>query len=66
MLDIDFTSPDEGINKLKSAVAVRNQMGGAMYWNICEDDCLCLAHKLVVAGVDKDTISEIGGWELRI
>ena len=29
MLDIDFNTPEEGITKLKKAVEIRNQMGGA-------------------------------------
>ena len=65
MLDIDFKTPKEGIEKLKKAVATRNQMGGAMYWNICEDDCLRLADKLTAAGVDKDLIASVGGWTRR-
>lgn len=65
MLDIDFKTPEEGIQKLKSAVNIRNQMGGAMYWQICEDDCLKLADKLSVSGVDKKLIASIGEWGLR-
>jgi|GEM_PF-1682714 len=65
MLDIEFTTPEEGIEKLKKAVEIRNKMGGDLYWNICEDDCLKLADKLTAAGVDKQIIASIGGWELR-
>ena len=65
MLDMDFQTNDEGIQKLKAAVNIRNQMGGALYFNICEDDCLKLADKLAAFGVDKGLIAEIGGWELR-
>lgn len=64
MLDINFGTIEEGIEKLKSAVGTRNQMGGAMYWNICEEDCLRLADKLSAAGADKQLIASIGGWEL--
>lgn len=62
MLDIDFNTPEEGITKLKKAVETRNQMGGALYFNVCEEDCLRLADKLTTAGVDKQTIAKIGGW----
>lgn len=65
MLDIDYNTPEEGLEKLKKAVEIRNQMGGAMYWSICEDDCLRLADKLSAAGVDKDMIASIGGWTRR-
>jgi hypothetical protein len=36
-------------------------MGGALYYNICNDDCAELANKLVVAGADKKEISAIVG-----
>ena len=65
MLDIDFKTAEEGIEKLKKAVAVRNKMGGALYWNICEDDCLKLADRLTAAGADKLAIAAIGGWGVR-
>lgn len=65
MLDIEFNDIDEGIEKLKNAVGIRSEMGGGMYWNICEDDCLRLADKLVASGVDKTEIAKIGGWEIK-
>jgi|AGTN01.1.fsa_nt_gi hypothetical protein len=65
MLDIDFQTTDEGIEKLKKAVSIRNQMGGALYFNICEEDCLRLADALTAKGVDKDLIAGIGDWERR-
>lgn len=65
MLDTTFTTPEEGIEKLKKAVNIRNQMGSALYFNICEDECLKLADKLSAAGVDKNLIASIGGWELK-
>ena len=65
MLDSDFSTPEEGVEKLKKAVNIRNSMGSALYFNICEDECLKLANKLNAAGVDKNLIAFIGGWELR-
>lgn len=65
MLDTDFKTPGEGIAKLKKAVETRNQMGGALYFNVCEEDCLRLADELTAAGVDKQTIAKIGGWEVQ-
>ena len=65
MLSIDFQTKEEGIQRLKSVVRTRDQMCSAMYWQICEDDCLKLADKLSVAGVDKNLIASIGGWELK-
>lgn len=57
----DFTSKEEGIEKLKEAVKLRDQMGGAMYWNIMNEDCCEIADKLSRMGVDRDHISEILG-----
>lgn len=65
MLDINFKTPEDGIEKLKRAVGIRNQMGGDLYWYVCEEDCLKLADRLTAAGVDKNTIASIGGWEIR-
>jgi len=65
LLDINFETLEEGIEKLKKAVETRNQMGGATYWNICEEDCLRLADKLSATGVNKDLIASIGGWTRR-
>jgi len=59
VLDIIFSTPEEGIEKLKSAVQIRDTMGGAMYWNICNDDCLMLAHNLVSVGADEQQIFSI-------
>lgn len=33
----EFATVDEGLEKLKEAVKLRNQMGGALYWNILND-----------------------------
>ena len=65
VLDIDFKTTEEGIEKLKRAIKKRDRMGGALYWNACEGDCLKLADRLTAAGVDKNIIASIGGWEIR-
>ncbi len=65
MLDTKFITIEEGMEKLRGAVNTRNMMGGVMYFNICEEDCLRIADRLVSMGADKNTIAEIGGWELR-
>ena len=59
MLDIEFKTVDEGIEKLKDTVSIRNQMGGALYWNICNDDCLKLADNLIRAGAAYREVKEI-------
>lgn len=57
----DFTTNEEGIEKLKEAVKLRDQMGGAMYWNIMNEDCCEIADKLSRMGADRDQISAILG-----
>ena len=59
MLDKDFTTKEDGLNKLKDAVALRNQMGGALYYNILNDDCLEIADKLISMGADKSQLSAL-------
>ena len=61
MLDIEFSTIDEGKEKLKKAISIRNRMGGAMYYNICNDVCAELANNLLAAGADKKEISTIIG-----
>jgi len=65
MWDTSFTTIEEGFEKLKSAVSTRDNMGGALYFNVCEENCLKIANRLVSIGADKNTIAKIGGWELR-
>ena len=45
----------EFYTKEKGAVRLRNSMGGALYWNILNDDCLRMAYKLLDMGVSRDT-----------
>lgn len=52
---------EQGIEKLKESVSLRDQMGGAMYWNILNDDCCELARKLLDMGADRQTLSNILG-----
>lgn len=59
MLDINFTSTEEGMEKLRKYVSIRNVMGGALYWNIVNDDCLRLADALYPAGADRNEIESI-------
>ena len=59
MLNINFTSTEEGMEKLRKYVSIRNTMGGALYWNIVNDDCLRLANALCLAGTDRNEIESI-------
>lgn len=53
----EFSAKEEGLEKLKEAVRLRNQMGGALYWNILNDDCLRMADKLLGMGVSRETLA---------
>lgn len=57
--DHEFSTKEEGLEKLKGAVRVRNSMGGAMYWNIMNDDCLAMAEKLMSMGVPRAELEDI-------
>lgn len=49
------------IAELKKHVALRDQMGGNLYYNIINDECCQKAQALADKGVDKDELSEILG-----
>lgn len=55
----EFSTAEEGLEKLKGVVSLRNQMGGALYWNIMNDDCLAMAAKLMEMGVEQDELVKI-------
>jgi len=60
--DANFKELEEGMVKLKEAVKLRDQMGGAMYYNILNDDCCAIANKLLtLEGANKSEISKILG-----
>lgn len=59
MLDANFDNIETGLQKLKDAVSLRNKMGGALYYNILNDDCNEIASKLRNMGADADEIIAI-------
>jgi hypothetical protein len=56
-----FESIEQGIEKLKEAVSIRDQMGGAMYYNILNDDCCEMAITLASMGANREELSKILG-----
>jgi hypothetical protein len=42
----DFKTIEQGEKNLKEAYSLRDQMGGALYWNILNDDCREISQKL--------------------
>jgi len=49
------------LEKLKKKVSLRNQMGGALYWNVCNDECCQIANECLTAGGDRTEIEAILG-----
>ncbi len=59
----ESTDKDFLLRELSRFIALRNQMGGALYWNVIKDDCIKLCQKcseLGVAWSDIVTIMESG------
>lgn len=46
-IDIKTKDADALLKELKSMVAMRNQMGGSMYYNVCNDDAQRIANRLI-------------------
>ena len=59
MFDDNFETKEQGIEKLKEVVSIRNRMGGYLYWNIVNDDCMKIADKLYGMGASSEEIREI-------
>ena len=57
----DFQTVEEGMAALKKAVSLRDQMGGALYYNILNEDCCAIANKLTRLGADRAEIRTILG-----
>lgn len=55
----DFETKEQGLENLKQVISIRNKMGGALYWNIMNDDCIEIALKLQSMGVSSDEINAI-------
>ena len=49
------------LKELKKKVELRDSMGGALYWNIVNDQCCELANKCLEAGVENSVIAGILG-----
>jgi hypothetical protein len=56
-----LNSQDQALEELKKKVNIRNQMGGALYYNILNDECCQLANKCTELGCDRKQIESILG-----
>lgn len=54
-------SIDKGflLSELKRIVDIRNQMGGSLYWNVVNDDCIKLSKRCIGLGVARSDITSI-------
>lgn len=52
---------DSLLEALQKTVATRNVMGGALYWNILNEQACEIANRLLALGVDADKIRTISG-----
>lgn len=59
MGDLTFETKEQGLEKLKDHVALRNSMGGALYWNMINEECCLIAYKLLIMGVSKTELDRI-------
>ena len=67
---MNYTAPlekeetiEQGTERLKETVKQRNAMGGAMFFNMLNDDCCELASQLVARGANREELSNILGKE---
>lgn len=52
---------EQGTERLKKIVGIRDKMGGSLYFNIMNDDACQLASQLSARGADRKILSEILG-----
>ena len=59
--EVNLISKEEVFEKLKKSINTRNQMGGAMYWNILNDECCEIANKCLELGIDRSKLTPLIG-----
>lgn len=59
LIDMSFETKEQGLEKLKKGVEMRNRMGGSLFWNIVNDDCIEIANKLLYMGVESSELNTI-------
>ena len=63
--EIKQMDQEGAINFLKQAVKLRNSMGGALYWNIVNDDCIAIANICLFKGCTDKEIEDIGTGRIQ-
>lgn len=59
--NLEFTTFEEGLEKLKDAVSIRDKMSGSLYWNILNEDCCEIANEIRKNHGRREEIGEILG-----
>lgn len=59
--DLNKMSKEEVFEQLKKHLDVRDEMGGAMYWNILNDECCEIANRCLALGIDRSEIASLLG-----
>jgi hypothetical protein len=54
-------TPESMLQKLRERVRIRDQMGGALYYNVLNDECCQIANKCAELGCDQAVVSAILG-----
>jgi hypothetical protein len=59
----EYTKEDipQLVDELKSTTSTRNTMGGAMYWNILNDEACAIGNRLTELGMARPEVAKIIG-----
>jgi len=57
--NLNFDTKEAALEMLKEAVALRNKMGGALYYGIMHEDCEEIASKAMNYGVTYSECAEL-------
>jgi hypothetical protein len=58
---LELETKEELLAELKERVSLRNKMGGALYWNVLNDECCQIANKCLALGADRTEVGQILG-----
>jgi hypothetical protein len=56
--DLTSTETEYLLDELKRIAGLRDQMGGALYFNVLQEDAVAIANRLLKLGVSRETIKE--------
>jgi hypothetical protein len=59
--DTSVLTPEQALDELRERVNIRSRMGGALYYNILNDECCQLATNCARLGCNREEIKKILG-----